>query len=104
MDTEPLNKLVGMRLLSVEVSTDTTSLRFDGCTFAGYSSAKNSQPINSIIGMHVETVLFDERSFVVKFVERATISFSLVADECNGPEAFCAHFDDDIIVVENDLF
>jgi hypothetical protein len=92
-----------MRLLSADATDDGIGLRFDGCTFGGYSNAKISQPIDSIVGMLVQEVSLKERDFVVKFVEGAMISLSLVTGECNGPEAFCAHFDDDTIVVVNDL-
>ncbi|MEX6503658.1 hypothetical protein [Pseudomonas zhanjiangensis] len=97
----PLERLVGMKLLDAEVSADGAGFQFSDCTLAAFNPVSLSKQLLEIINSEVCAVSFQEsQRFELRFSNGSTISISLLPQDYSGPEAFCATFSDNTIVVE----
>ena len=99
--TKPLDRLVGMALLSAASDSESVGLKFSGCSFSAYSKTFASRPIASLVGLTVRSVLYaNGDSLTLRLGEDDSFGLSLRPDDYVGPEAFCARFADGPWVIE----
>jgi hypothetical protein len=97
----PLERLIGTKLLDAEISADGAGFQFSNCVLAAFNPVSLSAQVSEIIGTEVCAVSFQEKQlFELRFSNGSTISISLSPQDYSGPEAFCATFSDNTIVVE----
>lgn len=97
----PLERLVGMKLLYAEVSTDGAGFQFTNCALTVFNPVSVNAQLAEVIGSEVCAISFQENQcFELNFVNGSKISISLSPQSYSGPEAFCATFSDNTIVVE----
>lgn len=97
--TKPLDRFIGMTLLSAEIASESAELRFSRCDFSAYSTYSSFPDFGSLVGQTVQSVVGSMDRLVIRFAF-GEFFISLHPDDYRGPEAFCARFADGPWVVE----
>lgn len=101
INMRPLERLIGIKLLNAEISVDGASFRFSNCVLTAFNPVLISTQLSEIVDSEVCAVSFQNgQCFELRFSNGSTISISLSPQDYSVPEAFCATFSDNIIVVE----
>ena len=98
----PLDRLIGMQLLSAGTDSEGSGLHFDGCMFAAYSRHESSVPLEELVGLKVLAVESQSNeSLSIQFYGNQFFRVWTNATDYSGPEAFSARFSDGTWIIEN---
>ena len=96
-----LSRLVGEQLIELSQEDDEFFARFDCGNLSAFSPVSLAGSVSELVGRVVQSVVFKDLEALILIMDGgATIEISLAPGDYNGPEAFCARFNDGVIVVE----
>ncbi|MCH7423195.1 hypothetical protein AYI92_17090 [Shewanella xiamenensis] len=97
-----LRRLVGEHLVELSLEGGELFARFGCGSLRAFTPASLTGPVSELVGRVVQSINFkDSVALILIMGGGATIEISLAPSDYSGPEAFCARFNDGVIVVEN---
>jgi len=96
-----LSRLLGEQLIELSQENDELFARFGCGILRAFTPVSLTRPLNELVGRVVQSIEIENSEALTLVMDGgATIEISLAPDDYNGPEAFCAQFNDGVIVVE----
>lgn len=94
-----LHRFIGEQLLDISQESDELFAHFGCGNIRAFTPAKLSCPAKDLVGQVVQSIQHEESEALVVRLNGATIEISLQPIDYKGPEAFCARFNNGVIVV-----
>ncbi|WP_269621207.1 hypothetical protein [Zhongshania sp. BJYM1] len=96
-----LSRLVGEKLIELTQENEELFARFGCGNLRAFTPVSLVGSISELVGRKVESINFKDSEALILIMDGgASIEISLAPSNYNGPEAFCARFNDGVIVVE----
>ena len=96
-----LSRLIGEKLIELTQENKELIVRFGCGNLRALTPVSLVGSVSELVGREVESINFkDSEALILIMGGGASIEISLAPSDYNGPEAFCARFNDGVIVVE----
>ena len=96
-----LSRLIGEPLIELSQEDGELFARFGCGSLRAFTPVSFVGPISELLGRVVHSINYkDSEALILSMDGGANIGISLAPSDYNGPEAFCARFNDGVIVVE----
>ncbi|WP_338592686.1 hypothetical protein VXM60_07665 [Shewanella khirikhana] len=96
-----LSRFVGEKLIELTQENEELFVCFGCGNLRAFTPVSLLGSVSELVGREVESINFkDSEALILIMGGGASIEISLAPNDYNGPEAFCARFNDGVIVVE----